>query len=617
MPGEAGEGFPRNRRKDVATKFFSKRNLKFLLYEVLDVESLTRYEYYKDHNKKIFDMVLQAAAELAENLLWPSFQEMDRNPPVWVDDQLMVHSSVRSIMREFGKGGWIAATVPEKLGGEQLPHLISDTCQFIFAAANYSASAYGGLTEGAAHLIGSFGSKALFDRYVPKMLSGTWQGTMALTEPEAGSSLADITTTAELTDQGYYKIQGQKIFISAGDHDGVENVVHLMLARIKDAPAGVKGISLFVVPKKRLDEDGRMVSNDVVTSGVFHKLGYRGCPIVQLSLGDKNDCHGYLVGEPHNGLKYMFQMMNEARIGVGMGATAMATAAYYASLDYAQKRKQGRKVTEKDPTKPPISIIEHADVKRILLFQKSFVEGALSLLLQCSKYVDMEKVCASNEKEKYHLLLEILTPVAKTYPSEMGILSISNGLQCFGGSGYCDDYPLEQYYRDARIHPIHEGTTGIHGLDLLGRKVVMNEGRAFELYLNEVEETIRLAKAFPELVAFSRKLEESLENLKEVTNRILVIAQEKGPEYLLADATLYLEFFGIVTIAWQWLLQAICVKRALGGDCGKADLRFYQGKFIAFRYFFAYELPKIRGLAERLMDPDGLTVEMDTNLFAD
>lgn len=617
MPGEAGEGFPRNRREDVATKFFSKRNLKFLLYEVLDVESLSQYEYYKDHNKKIFDMVLQAAAELAEDLLWPSFQEMDRNPPVWVDDHVIVHSSVRSIMREFGKGGWIGATVPEKLGGEQLPHLISYTCQFIFAAANYSASAYGGLSAGAAHLIESFGSKALFDTYVPKMLSGTWQGTMALTEPEAGSSLADITTTAELTGQGYYEIQGQKIFISAGDHDAVENVVHLMLARIKDAPAGVKGVSLFVVPKKRLDEDGRMVSNDVVTSGVFHKLGYRGCPIVQLSLGDKNDCHGYLVGEPHNGLKYMFQMMNEARIDVGMGATAMATAAYYASLDYAQKRKQGRKVTEKDPTKPPISIIEHADVKRMLLFQKSFVEGALSLLLQCSKYVDMESVCASKEKEKYHLLLEILTPVAKTYPSEMGILSISNGLQCFGGSGYCDDYPLEQYYRDARIHPIHEGTTGIQGLDLLGRKVVMNGGRAFELYLNEVEETIRLAKAFPELVAFSRKLEESLENLKQVTNRILVIAQEKGPEYLLADATLYLEFFGIVTIAWQWLLQAICVQRALGGDCGETDLRFYQGKFIAFRYFFAYELPKTRGLAERLMDPDGLTVEMDTTLFAD
>ena len=253
----------------------------------------------------------------------------------------------------------------------------------------------------------------------------------------------------------------------------------------------------------------------------------------------------------------------------------------------------------------------------MLLFQKAFVEGALSLLLQCSKYLDMEKACASNEKKKYHLLLEILTPVAKTYPSEMGILSISNGLQCFGGSGYCDDYPLEQYYRDARIHPIHEGTTGIHGLDLLGRKVVMNEGRAFELYINEVEETIRLAKAFPELAAFSRKLNESLENLKKVTNHVLVVAQKQGPEYLLADATLYLEFFGIITIAWQWLLQGLSIQRALNGDCGETDLRFYRGKFIAFRYFFAYELPKIRGLAERLMDPDGLTVEMDTNLFAD
>ena len=601
----------------MATKFFSERNLKFLLYEVFDVESLTQFDYYRDLNRKIFDMVLQAAKELAEGLLWPNFQEMDRYPPELMDDRVRVHPSVRNIMKEFGQGGWIGAVFPEEVGGEQLPHLISDCCQFIFAAANYSACAYGVLTTGAAHLIESFGSKELFDTYVPKMLAGEWQGTMALTEPEAGSSLADITTTAEPTSEDYYKIQGQKIFISAGDHDAVENIIHLMLAKIKDAPPGVKGISLFVVPKMRPDEDGRLVPNDVLTSGIYHKLGYRGCPIAQLSIGDKNDCHGYLVGKPHHGLKYMFQMMNEARIGVGMGATAMATAAYYASLDYSQIRRQGRKVTDKDPTKPPIPIIEHADVKRMLLFQRAIIEGSLSLLLQCSKYVDMMKLSNEEEREKYHLLLEILTPVAKTYPSEAGILSISQGLQCFGGSGYCDDYPLEQYYRDGRIHPIHEGTTGIHGLDLLGRKVIMNNGRAATHFLSEVDKTIRTAQEFPELAGLSHKLADALNELKGVTNHLMSIAQKKGPEYFLADATLYLELFGIITIAWQWLLQGIAIQRALHGGPTKTDLRFYQGKIYVLRYFFAYELPKFHGLVERLMDGDGLTVEMSTELFVD
>ena len=257
---------------------------------------------------------------------------------------------------------------------------------------------------------------------------------------------------AEPTDEDYYSIKGQKIFISAGDHDGVDNVVHLMLAKIEGAPAGVKGISLFVVPKKRFDEDGRLISNDVVTSGVYHKLGYRGCPIVQLSLGDKNDCRGWLVGEPHNGLKYMFLMMNGARVGVGLGAAAMSTAAYYAALEYAKTRRQGRNVSQKDPGLPPVPIIEHADVKRMLLFQRAVNEGGFSLLMQCSKYLDLQHVAGDEEKIKYSLLLEILTPVAKSFPSEMGVQAISQGLQCLGGSGYCDDYTLEQYYRDARLH---------------------------------------------------------------------------------------------------------------------------------------------------------------------
>jgi len=598
-------------------KFVSIRNLKFLLYEVFGVETLTQHAYYRQYDRRTFDMVLSAAMDLAEGLLRPHFQEMDRNPPELMGDAVRVHPSVRAAMEEFGKGGWIAATVPEELGGEQLPYLIADSCQYIFAAANYSTSVYGLLCTGAAHLIESFGSKELFNQFVPKMYAGEWQGTMALTEAEAGSSLSDIATTAVSADGDYYKIQGQKVFISAGDHDAVENVVHLMLAKIPGGPPGVKGISLFVVPQKRIAEDGRLVSNDVITAGIFHKLGYRGCPIVHLSIGDHDDCRGYLVGEPHKGLNYMFQMMNETRIAVGMGAAAVATAAFYASLDYAKQRKQGRRPSEKDPTRPQIPIIEHADVKRMLLFQRAVVEGSLALVMQCSKYVDLQKTCGTEEKERYGLLLEILTPVAKTYPSEMGILSISQGLQCFGGSGYCDDYPLEQYYRDARIHPIHEGTTGIHGMDLLGRKVVMLKGKAFAFYQQEVRSTIEQAKKQVALAPYERQLSQALEKLTGVTSRLLGIAEEQGAAVFLADATLYLEFFGIVSIAWQWLLQAIAIHNALEKKLLEAENNFYQGKLYTFRYFFSYELPKIEGLVERLMNSDGLTVTMRDEWFSD
>jgi len=595
----------------------SMRNLRFLLYEVFDGVSLTRYDYYGAYDRKMLDMVLQAAWELAQGLLWPRFQEMDRNPPALVGDAVKVHPSVREILRTLGEGGWIAMTVSEELDGQQLPQIMADACHFIFCSANYSAAAYSGLCDGAARLIENFGNRALYDVFVPNMRSGRWQGTMALTEPEAGSSLADIVTTAEPTGEGYYRIQGQKIFISGGDHDGVENVVHLMLAKIKGAPAGVKGISLFVVPKMRISERGDLVSNDVITSGVFHKLGYRGCPIVQLSIGDRNDCRGYLVGEPHNGLQYMFQMMNESRIGVGMGAAAMATAAYYASLEYSDIRKQGRRIKEKDPSLPPVPIIEHADVKRMLLFQRAVVEGSLSLLLQCSKYVDMKRVGSDEEAEKCALLLDLLTPVAKSYPSETGILSISQGLQCLGGSGYCDDYPLEQYYRDARIHPIHEGTTGIQGLDLLGRKVMMKGGKAFELYGEEVRKTISEALGEERLRPHAEALEQALSLLEKVTAHLKGVAAKGDPELFLADATLYLEFFGIVAIAWQWLKQGISVVKGLGAAAIEKEKNFYQGKLYALRFFFAYELPKMGGLAERLMKGDGLTLEMKGAYFTD
>jgi butyryl-CoA dehydrogenase len=448
------------------------------------------------------------------------------------------------------------------------------------------------------------------------MMAGNWQGTMALTEPQAGSSLSDITTTAYPTDQGYYRLKGTKVFISAGDHDGVDNVVHMLLARIDGAPAGVKGISLFLVPKLRV-EGKNLVPNDVSVSQVFHKMGYRGAPITELSFGDKDDCRAFLVGEPNRGLSYMFQMMNGARIGVGLGAAAIASAAYYAALDYCKTRPQGRKLGQKDPATPQVPIVEHADVRRMLLFQRAVVEGAEGLLMQCAMYEDYLNCKPKEEHDRYHLLLELLTPMAKTYPSEMGILSTSAAIQCLGGYGYCEDFPVEQHFRDCRIHPIHEGTTGIQGMDLLGRKVIMQEGKAFLLFQEEVRKDLDAARGLAALQPLVQKLEAAMQTLEQTTLKLGGLFAQKGVEVFLADATLYLEMFGIIAVAWQWLRQATAAQKALDGKPKSADLNFYKGKLVTARYFYAYELSKIHSIVLRLTDGDPLTVEMDSAFFND
>ncbi len=599
----------------MAEKFISDRNLKFMLYEMFNLESLLKYPRYADHSREVFDMILDTALKLAKDVFKPLFTEMDRNAPEYVNGEVKVHPDMKKVMREAGEGGWISATFPYEVGGQQLPEMIFMSATSIFQAANYSASVFQGLTAGAVGLIVSFGTKEMIEQYTPKMFSGEWQGTMALTEPQAGSSLTDITTTGEPTTEGYYLVHGQKIFISAGDHDAVDNVVHMVLGRIKGAPAGVKGISLFLIPKKRYGKNGQLEFNDVNCAGIYHKLGYRGSPITQLAFGENNDCRGWLVGEPNKGLSYMFQMMNGARIDVGLAAANIASAAYYASLDYAKERPQGRPLSSKDPSAAQVPIIGHPDIKRMLLFQKAIVEGSQSLLLQCAYYHDMEKVTEGEEHENYNLLLELLTPVAKSYPSEMGILSTSAAIQILGGYGFCEEFPVEQYYRDTRIHPIHEGTTGIQAMDLLGRKVTIKKGKAFTLYLEELNKTIKMAEAIPSLAAATAELKRAAEILQKVTGHLIGIAMKGNAELFLADATLYLEFFGIIAISWQWLLQAVKAEQALQGNVSTDDTVFYTGKIYGMQYFFGYELPKIEGLSKRLTTGDGLTVEMKPEFF--
>ncbi len=595
-------------------KFISKQTINFLLFEMLEVQNLSQHEYFSEYSKEALDMVLGTATRLAVDYLRPNMREMDKNPPVYDNGNVHVHPAVRTFMRKCGEIGLISAHFPYDEGGQQLPYSIIAAIYYVFSAANYSMSVYPGLTSGAAHLIISFGSDELKKYYLPKMYSGQWQGTMALTEPGAGSSLADIKTKAIPTDEGYYLIKGQKIFISGGTHDGVDNVVNLMLAKIEGAPAGVKGISLFVVPKLRGDGRGGLVSNDLVCAGIEHKMGYKGSPITQLSMGENNDCRGWLVGEEHKGLPYMFQMMNGERIKVGIAATGIASAAYYDSMKYAEEREQGRPLNAKNPLDPQCAIINHPDIKRMLLYQKSISEGSLSLALQVGKYIDLQHVSNEKDADKYNLLVEFLTPIAKSYPSENAILSASAGLQILGGYGYCQDFNLELLYRDSRIHPIHEGTTGIQGQDLLGRKTTMSQGRALELFIDEVESSVSGAGKHDSLKKYGAVLGEALALFKSTTSQLLKITDR---EVLLADATIYLEFAGIVTVAWQWMLQGICASERLAGCTDQALIKFYQSKIHTMKFFYKYELPKTVSLSKTLLDQDMVTVGMDLGLFVD
>lgn len=593
--------------------YFSRKNLDFLLFDVFSISELTQYPFFEAHSRETFEMVLDTATQVADTHMYPFLKEVDRNQPQLKDGKVTVHPQLKKYLRELGELGLIGSGFSFEQGGQQLPVALGSVVDFIMMAAN-NGMMYTGLTTGAAGLILAYGSEDLQERYVPNMLAGKWQGTMALTEPQAGSSLSDITTSAEPQPDGTYRIIGQKVFISAGDHDAVDNVVHLLLARIKGAPKGTKGISLFVVPKLRPTAEGTWVENDVTSTGIYHKMGQHGTPAMHLTMGENDDCVGWLVGEPNKGLTYMFRMMNEARIGVGMTGAAIASAAYYASLQYAKERPQSRRLNEKNQLdSPQIPIIQHPDVKRMLLFQKAVVEGSLSLLIECARLADLVHVTSGEEKENYALLLDLLTPVAKTFPTEMGIRSVSEGLQVLGGYGFTEDFPLEQYHRDIRITTIYEGTTGIQSQDLLGRKMTIQGGKAPQLLFEEINRTLTAADAYDDLRPYADLLRKELARVQDVTATLLPYALRGDVERYLMDATLYMEMFGLVTVAWQWLKQGVAARKAL--LIGADDESFYESKLHTMKYYFHYELPKTRGLAIRLKDTEVLTLHTEQEVI--
>ncbi|MES2796974.1 MAG: acyl-CoA dehydrogenase [Bacteroidota bacterium] len=596
---------------------YSRRNLDFMMKEVLHVEELCKYPYFQDYTPDMFDMILDTAEDIAAKTMRPAYVESDRKEPELQNGQVKVHPMVKNYMKAMGDSGMLGAQFSYEHGGQQLPSLVGAASYFILGSAHNSFTMFSSLTSGAAHLITSFGTKDLQENFSTRMIAGEWTGTMCLTEPQAGSSLSDVETSAVPQADGSYKIKGQKVFISAGDHDIADNIVHLVLARIEGAPLGTKGISLIVVPKFRADESGNYtIDNDVISTGIYHKMGQKATPAMHLTFGDKDNTVGYLVGEANQGLKYMFQMMNEARLGVGMGGAYIASAAYYAALEYANERPQGRRLNNKDLAAEQTFIVNHPDVRRMLLFQKAVVEGSIGLLFECYQWQDMIHALGhgSEEAKPYQTMLDLMTTVAKTYPSEMGIKSVNEGMQVFGGYGYTEDFPLEQMARDVRIMSIYEGTTGIHSLNLLGRGMIVNGGKAPQLLFARIMETIAEAKGNSELSVYANKLEEELMRLQKVTMHLMGIAMKGDNELFLADATLYMEFFGIVTVAWAWLKQGIVAKNALISKNQEGDeLAFYESKIHTMKFFYHYELVKTLSLATRLTDTEVLTLvgEMD------
>lgn len=602
----------------MANEYIDLETLKFLLYRVNRLQDVLEIPDYNEYDTASIDMLINSVKEFSDKELYPFYREMDENPAHFKDGEILVHPQVNKYTKAAGEMGFIAGAFPYKNGGLQLPSMVMNALGYVQEAANNHLPGYIGLTIGAAELITHFGNQHLNDTYVPKMLEGAWGGTMCLTEPQAGSSLSDIISTAT-PDGDTYKIHGQKIFISGGDYQGAENIVHLVLARIKGAPAGTKGISLFVVPKNRPNADGSLTPNDVQTVADFEKMGQKGYCTTHLFFGDKEDCQGWLVGEAHKGLKYMFLMMNGARIAVGRGAAAIATAAYHASLNYAHERAQGRKLAstgKKDVNQEQTLIINHPDVRRMLLLQKAVTEGSLSLVFLTAKYHDYSVSHTDLEqRKKYKLLLEILTPVVKTYPSEMGKVAVDNGVQILGGYGFCSDYVLQQYLRDIRIFSIYEGTTGIQSQDLLGRKVTMENGKALQLLSEEITKSIKASMAHETLKPYAKKLSEKLELTQEVLQSLMGYAMKGDYERFLADATPFMEFFSNILVGWLWLDMGHEAQQAIASGSTEHSNAFYESKIHTMEFYYTYELPKTTGLAEIIMNGKSLTVGSDKKVF--
>lgn len=597
-------------------KIVNPGDLAFQLYELHDVESVLRFDRYADHSRETLQAALDLALKVAAEEFAPHARLVDEEEPTFENGRVEMRPEVRKALDVLKSTGLMAASQDYERGGMQLPAAVAQMCVGMLKGANVGTQGYAGLTIAAANLILAHGSDEQKSRYAEQMLAGRFLGTMCLTEPHAGSSLGDLRTRAEPQPDGSYRLFGNKIYISGGDHELSDNIVHMVLARLPDAPAGVKGISLFLVPKILVNEDGSLGErNDVALAGLIHKMGYRGTTSTMLNFGEKDGAVGYLVGQPHQGLAAMFHMMNEARIGVGLGSVMLGYTGYLHALDYARERRQGRPVGEKDPQSPQVPLIRHADIRRMLLAQKAYVEGGLALCLQGAMLVDEKKFAETDEQRELAAgLLDLLTPVIKSWPSRYCLEANSLAIQVHGGYGYTREYPVEQFYRDNRLNPIHEGTHGIQGLDLLGRKVSLAGGCFYQALMDRIETSIGEARQHQRLADSADRLERAVRAMAEATDAINAEKAGGDKEKALANATLYLDAFGQVVVGWLWLRQGIRALAGLSGN-GEQTADFYEGKLKACDYFARYELPSVLHTAELLKAVDTTALNMADEEF--
>lgn len=576
--------------------------VRLLMSDVADAASLTQLEAFREHSLETFELYVDSCRRLAREVLLPTYQEMDARPPELVDGEVKTHPALKRGYDQLTELGVVSATRPEEVGGQQLPLTVAALAHAYLMAGNLSVTGLAGLTNGAAHLVEEFGDEAAKRAFLDPMYEGRWTGTMALTEPQAGSSLGDLTTTATRAGDGSYRIKGAKIFISGGAHDAAENVVNLTLARIDGAPAGTKGISLFAVPKRRL-EDGALVDNDVRVSGLIHKIGWRGLPSLALAFGDEDDCHGWLIGAEGRGLAQMFQMMNEARLMVGLNGVATASVGYQESLAYARERRQGRPLGVRDPAVEPVPLIEHADVRRMLLRQKAIVDGGLCLQVIAARYADVAQHHADGAaRQEASLILDLLTPVAKSFPAEYGYEANALAVQVHGGYGYSSEYPVEAWLRDQKLNSIHEGTTGIQSLDLLGRKVVAGAGAGLRALSSDVEAD--LSRAPEELAAPVRA---ALGRVQALTMALGQRGMSGDLSGMLAHSADYLQLFSILVVSWMHVKLANAVS-------DRADA-FADGLRRGARYWVRTELPRVELLAELCESAEDSYVGMSDESF--
>ena len=591
----------------------NRRDLDFVLYETLGLDKILESERYADYDRESLDAMLDLCQTIAEDQFLTCASKLDANEPQFVDGKVETISELKEAINAYQEAGLCTSAYDADIGGMQLPWMVDQALNGMFVCANNPAHIYLFLTQGVANMLNVCGSEELKTKYLPNLVDGKWFGTMCLSEPQAGSSLADIRTKAELKSDGSYALSGTKMWISGGEQDITENIIHMVLAKIPGSPPGVKGISLFLVPKNRVNNDGSLGGfNNIALAGLNHKMGCRGATNCLLNFGESGESIGYLVGEPNQGLSNMFHMMNEARISVGMSAVMSALGGYLYSLDYARNRPQGRPLVNRNPEHAQVMISEHADIKRMLMTQKAFVEGAQTLMYFCAELIDTKKITndhAANQRRD--LLLDLLTPICKSWPSEFCLEANKLAIQVLGGYGYTREYPVERLYRDNRLNHIHEGTWGIQGIDILGRKVRMQNGAAVAILREEMQTTIDSATGHSELASFCDQLEEYL-TLTEDT--IFAVGQAEDPSLALANATIFLDAMGHLVIAWMWLKQAVAaVEGKQKGN--KADDAFYDGKVAAMRFFFRYELPKIKPNLTLVGDLDGTCYDLTADQF--